>query len=83
LARAFADALGRPVRVETVERKSWEALFLSQGMKRPLPRMRMLDGFNEGWIDFHDADRLTVKGSTPLADVIVALIAGSGNLPNP
>jgi uncharacterized protein YbjT (DUF2867 family) len=80
LARAFADAFGRPVRVEIVERKSWEALFLSQGMKRPLPRMRMLDGFNEGWIDFHNEDRLTVKGSTPLADVIAALIAGSGNI---
>ena len=48
LADAFATMLGRPVRLEIVPRGSWEALFRAQGMKNPLPRMRMLDGFNEG-----------------------------------
>jgi uncharacterized protein YbjT (DUF2867 family) len=79
LAKAFADALDRPVQVEIVPRASWEALFLSQGMKRPSPRVRMLDGFNEGWIDFRNEGRLAVKGSTPLSDVIKALVAGSGS----
>ncbi len=74
LAEAFARALGRDVRVEIVPRASWEALFLSQGMKNPLPRIRMLDGFNEGWIEFADRGRSALKGSTQLADVVAQLI---------
>jgi uncharacterized protein YbjT (DUF2867 family) len=77
LARAFATVLGRPVRVEIVSRDSWEGLFRAQGMKNPRPRMRMLDGFNEGWIEFRDHGRSAVKGNTPLVDVITALVAGS------
>jgi uncharacterized protein YbjT (DUF2867 family) len=79
LASAFADVLGRPVRVETVPRDTWETLFLSQGMKRPLARMRMLDGFNEGWIDFRNEERTTLKGRTPLVEVISALVSDAGN----
>jgi uncharacterized protein YbjT (DUF2867 family) len=75
LARAFATVLGRPVRVEIVSRDSWEGLFRAQGMKNPRPRMRMLDGFNEGWIEFRDHGRSAVKGNTPLVDVITALVA--------
>jgi uncharacterized protein YbjT (DUF2867 family) len=78
LARIFAEALGRPIRVEIVPRASWDGLFRSQGMKNPLPRIRMLDGFKEGWIAFHDQGRLTTKGSTPLSEVIEELIAASG-----
>jgi uncharacterized protein YbjT (DUF2867 family) len=78
LARAFATVLGRSVRVEIVSRESWERLFRAQGMKNPRPRMRMLDGFNEGWIEFRDHGRSAVKGSTPLVDVITALVADSG-----
>jgi uncharacterized protein YbjT (DUF2867 family) len=57
LAQVFAVLLGRPVRVEIVSRESWEALFRTQGLKNPWPRMRMLDGFNEGWIEFSDHGR--------------------------
>jgi uncharacterized protein YbjT (DUF2867 family) len=78
LARAFATVLGRPVRVEIVSCESWEGLFRAQGMKNPQPRMRMLDGFNEGWIEFRDHGRSAVKGNTPLVDVITALVADSG-----
>lgn len=77
LAQAFTAVLGRPVRVEIVSRESWEGLFRAQGMKNPRPRMRMLDGFNEGWIEFRDHGRSAVKGKTPLLDVITALVAGS------
>jgi hypothetical protein len=45
-------------------------------MKNPRPRIRMLDGFNEGWIEFRDHGRSAVKGKTPLLDVITALVAG-------
>jgi uncharacterized protein YbjT (DUF2867 family) len=78
LAQAFAGILGRPVRVEIVSRESWEGLFRAQGMKNPQARIRMLDGFNEGWIEFPDQGRSAVKGDTPLLDVITALVAGRG-----
>ena len=78
LAQAFAAVLGRPVRVEIVSRDSGEGLFRAQGMKNPQARIRMLDGFNEGWIEFTDQGRSAVKGDTPLLDVVTALVAGSG-----
>jgi uncharacterized protein YbjT (DUF2867 family) len=77
LAQAFAVVVGRPVRVEIVSRESWEGLFRAQGMTNPQARIRMLDGFNEGWIEFSDQGRSAVKGDTPLLDVITALAAGS------
>ncbi|WP_321784094.1 NmrA family NAD(P)-binding protein [Paraburkholderia sp. J94] len=52
IAAAFAQALGQPVHAHSVPREVWEAQFRAQGMRNPLPRMRMLDGFNEGWIEF-------------------------------
>ncbi|MDR5760955.1 NmrA family NAD(P)-binding protein [Caballeronia sp. LZ035] len=70
IAAAFSDVLGKPVRVESVPRDTWEALFTSQGMRYPLPRIRMLDGFNEGWIDFEGHREDIVKGTTPLVDVL-------------
>lgn len=73
IARAFAHLLGRPVRAEIVPRATWEALFLSQGMQHPQPRMRMLDGFNAGWIDFGAAET-PVKGEVELETVLRALV---------
>ena len=83
LAGAFARALGRPVRAVPVPRESWAALFRSQGMRNPEPRMRMLDGFNEGWIDFRDGGRGAIKGSTSASEVIADLVgsAGAGDRP--
>ena len=78
LADAFASAMGRPVRALAVPRESWEGLFRAQGMRNPGPRMRMLDGFNEGWIDFQNGGRDTIKGRTSAADVIAALVAPTG-----
>jgi NAD(P)H dehydrogenase (quinone) len=74
LARAFATVLKRPVRVETVPRNSWEQIFRTQGTRNPLPRIRMLDGFNEGWIEFSDHGRSAVKGQTTLDSVIAELV---------
>lgn len=78
IAGAFAAALGRPVRVESVPRAQWEAIFRAQGARHPEPRIRMLDGFNEGWIDFREGGRTALKGTTPLAEVIAGLIAVGG-----
>ncbi|HEX4416748.1 MAG TPA: NAD(P)H-binding protein [Kofleriaceae bacterium] len=75
LAEAFARALGTPVRAEPVPRASWEALFRAQGMKHPAPRIRMLDGFNEGWIEFADRGAGALKGQITAAEVVAALVA--------
>ena len=75
IAATFAKLLDRPVRMEAVPRESWEALFKSQGVKNPIPRIRMLDGFNEGWIDFERGEAGSQKGSVPLETVLKALIA--------
>jgi len=74
LAQAFGSILGRPIRVEVVHRHLWNDLFRAEGMKNPLPRMHMLDGFNEGWIDFSDHGHSAVKGKTPLREVIAELV---------
>ena len=66
LADAFATVLGKPVRAVPVPRESWHELFTSQGMKNPVPRMRMLDGFNEaGLISRTTEVRLSKVGPTP------------------
>jgi uncharacterized protein YbjT (DUF2867 family) len=76
IASTFAKLLGRTVRMEAVPRESWEGLFKSQGMKNPLPRMRMLDGFNEGWIEFEKGEAGSQKGKRTLESVLKALIKG-------
>ncbi|BAN27908.1 NmrA family NAD(P)-binding protein [Caballeronia insecticola] len=75
IAAAFADVLGKPIRAQAVPRETWGALFRSQGMNDPMPRIQMLDGFNEGWIDFEGRREDIVKGTTPLRDVIRKLVA--------
>lgn len=72
IAATFGRLLGRDVRAEVVPREGWEAAFRSAGMKNPEPRMRMLDGFNEGWIDFEGESQ---KGTTGLETVLTGLVA--------
>ena len=79
IAANFGELLGRPVRMEAVPRESWEGLFTSQGMKNPTPRIRMVDGFNEGWIDFEQGKADTRKGSVGLGTVLKALIERQAN----
>lgn len=72
---SFAAILGRPVRMEIVPRDAWEGLFIQQGMKNPTPRMQMLDGFNEGWIEFEAGEKGSRKGVTALETVLRELVA--------
>ncbi len=74
VAATFARLLGRPVKMEVVPRATWEALFRSQGMKNPEPRINMLDGFNEGWIDFENDSVGVRKGVVELETVLKALL---------
>jgi NAD(P)H dehydrogenase (quinone) len=76
-AETFARILGRPVHAEAVPRETWEGLFESQGMKHPKPRIRMLDGFNEGWIEFERGEAGSTKGEVALETVLCGLIEGT------
>lgn len=73
-AATFAKILGRPVRAEAVPRESWGSLFKAQGMTDPIPRIQMLDGFNEGWIEFERGEAGAVKGKVTLEAVLRGLI---------
>ncbi|MBN7822477.1 NmrA family NAD(P)-binding protein [Bowmanella yangjiangensis] len=71
LAATLGRLLGRDVHARSVPRDTWEQLFRSQGMHNPLPRMQMLDGFNQGWIDFAGT---AIHGTTELETVLADLI---------
>jgi NAD(P)H dehydrogenase (quinone) len=73
IAAAFAKALGRPVRAEIAPRAEWEQTFRAQGMRNPTPRMQMIDGFNEGWIDFKNKGANGPKGRVTIDEAIAAL----------
>ncbi len=70
VAIAFGKVLARPVEAEILPRDTWEALFQSQGMQNPTPRAQMLDGFNEGWLEFQGK---ALKGETPIESVLASL----------
>eukprot|EP01132_Coremiostelium_polycephalum_P022812 gene22812-27101_t len=73
IARTLTEVLGRGVTAQVVPRDAWEPMFREQGAQNPMPRMRMIDGFNEGWICFEQAD--VVKGETTLLKVLRELAA--------
>jgi len=76
-AAAFAAALGRDVKVVEVPRAVWEQRFRREGMQHPEARIRMLDGFNEGWIDFQCDGTERRTGAVELAQVLSELAAGA------
>jgi NAD(P)H dehydrogenase (quinone) len=74
LATAFGMALGRSVRADAVPREQWAPFFFAEGMKNPVPRMQMLDGFNEGWIEFERGPSGSMKGHVELHTVVDRLV---------
>jgi len=78
LAVALGRALGRDVDAQAVPRAQWESLFRAQGMTNPTPRMRMLDGFNEGWIDFDPRSSSLRRGGTGVQAVVDGLVRKLG-----
>ncbi len=74
IATAFATALGHPVRAEIVPRDRWEPIFRTQGMRNPGPRMAMIDGFNQGWIDFTGRNPDHRLGSITIGQAVAALV---------
>ncbi|GEP09066.1 NmrA family NAD(P)-binding protein [Methylobacterium gnaphalii] len=75
LAAAFAARLGRPVRAQAVARSEWESRFAAAGARNPEPRARMIDGFNEGWIEFEAGESGSLKGRTGVDEVVAGLVA--------
>jgi len=71
IAAGLARLLRSDVRAEAVLRETWQASFSAQGMKNPEPRMRMLDGFNEGWLSFEHTPR---RGAVELDTVLRSLV---------
>jgi NAD(P)H dehydrogenase (quinone) len=57
--------------------RSGEQLFRSQGMKNPMPRIRMVDGFNEGWIDFERVGEH--RQGTVTLETVIAGLTGKGD----
>jgi NAD(P)H dehydrogenase (quinone) len=74
IAAELSKALHRPVRAEAVPRENWGAIFRAQGMRDPIPRIQMLDGFNEGWIKFEGNGAALVKGKVTLREVMQRLV---------
>jgi NAD(P)H dehydrogenase (quinone) len=74
LGATFSKVLGRPVEVKAIPRSSWEEFFRSQGIENPEPRMQMLDGFNEGWIEFENGQGGSLKGVIELETVLRSLV---------
>jgi uncharacterized protein YbjT (DUF2867 family) len=74
IARVFSAIFGRTIRMERIPRETWMDLFSKQGMQNPLPRMQMLDGFNEGWIEFLDGERSSRKGVIGVEEALDRLI---------
>ncbi len=77
IAATFAELLGRSVKMEPVPRHTWETLFRSQGMRNPEPRIQMLDGFNQGWIEFESGEAGSRKGAVTLKTVLQGIIERS------
>ncbi|HWH89474.1 MAG TPA: NmrA family NAD(P)-binding protein [Pseudomonas sp.] len=72
IAATLSDLLNKPVKMDVIPSESWEALFRSQGMSNPHPRIQMLHGFNKGWIRFEGIPR---KGRVSLKEVLAQLVS--------
>jgi NAD(P)H dehydrogenase (quinone) len=76
IAATFAEIFKHRVHAEAVPRQAWEQLFGSQGMKHPGPRIQMLDGFNQGWIEFEQDETTRRRGAVELKEVLTRLAGG-------
>lgn len=75
IAAAFVKVFGRNVQADIVPRDTWEHIFREQGMRNPEPRMQMIDGFNEGWIDFRGEGGHSRKGQISIDEAVASLVA--------
>lgn len=76
-AARFSVLLGRQVSVRDIPAEQWQALFLQQGMRNPLPRAQMLEGFNQGWLRFEGTAQ---TGQVDLDTVLRELIEANAQI---
>jgi hypothetical protein len=62
------------VQSDVVPAHTWKDLFTAQGAKNPEPRIQMLNGFNEGWIEFEGGQAGSRKGPTNLEAALKAIV---------
>jgi NAD(P)H dehydrogenase (quinone) len=74
IAATLTAILGKPVKAGPVPRARWEEVFRAQGMKNPAPRIQMIEGFNEGWIEFEGGFESSIKGQTSLKTVLEEMV---------
>ena len=60
-----------------------EAVIQITGHEESHPRIRMLDGFNDGWIEFENGDAGSRKGEIALKSVLQTLVEREGIRPIP
>jgi uncharacterized protein YbjT (DUF2867 family) len=75
LAAAFSMALERTVSIKVAPRDVWETTFRAEGMTNPTPRAQMVDGFNEGWIEFGNGGANARRGRISINETISDLVA--------
>ena len=71
LARAMAEALGRPVQARAIPRERWTESLTAQGRPPGFigPFLEMEDGYNSGWIGFGVSGSERVHGMATPAQV--------------
>jgi NAD(P)H dehydrogenase (quinone) len=75
MAAAFGGCLGRSVTASAVPRDRWATIFEAQGTGWTQPRIDMIDGFNNGWIDFEGASAEHRFGRITFDEVAKGLVA--------
>ncbi|CDG82630.1 NmrA family NAD(P)-binding protein [Janthinobacterium agaricidamnosum] len=78
IATAFSRILGKYVSMFAVPKNTWAEVFIEQGSTRPEPRIQMLNGFNEGWIEFEGGQGASLKGTVTLEQALARLVANAG-----
>ncbi|MBW7456672.1 NmrA family NAD(P)-binding protein [Paenibacillus sepulcri] len=76
IASVLGRLLDRKVEAVSIPRADWDELFISQGgiAGRIHGRIEMLDGFNNGWIDFKRQGTELVSGSVTLEESLKKLM---------
>lgn len=74
MASSLSKALGHPVRIEAIRHDDWVTTLRTQGVMNSEPRFQMVDGFNEGWIDFEGEPHEQRRGNTSMDEAYERLV---------
>ncbi len=82
VAAAAERLLGRPVTAVASEREKWPSIFRSFGFSETAVSawVEMLDGFNQGWLDFEGGGHQRVLGVQTLEETLRGLVPKPGSI---